>query len=74
MKTHYYVYIVLLPNFGYFCGALRKKRLYPEVPEMLIYNQNKQFCVFFVYVAALIVHEKPPFTQRHVTWNSGQNM
>ena len=37
------VYIFLLPKFGCFCGALTKKSFYSEVPEILIYNQNKQF-------------------------------
>ena len=42
MNMHIYFYIFLFPKFEYFCGALRKKGFYPEVPEMLIYNQNKQ--------------------------------
>ena len=46
-KAHEYVYIFLLAKSGYFCGALRKRRLYLGVPEMLIYNQNKHFLVLF---------------------------
>ena len=40
-KAHEYVYIFLLPKFGYFCGELRNWHLYLGVPEMLIYNRNK---------------------------------
>ena len=47
LKVHEYGYTFLLPKFVYFCGALKERRLYLGVPEMLIYNQNKQFLVLF---------------------------